>query len=114
MVPDSGTIRRMNTKHRKTLDMVFAMPVSSSIRWKDIESLFVALGADVNERAGSRVAVVLCGQIYVFHRPHPRPDTDKGAVVSVRKWLERLGVTPETIDVWLQERSTHDDQFDDD
>jgi len=30
----------------------------------------------------------------VFHRPHPSPDTDKGAVASIRKWLETNGVKP--------------------
>jgi len=30
----------------------------------------------------------------VFHRPHPSPDTDKGAVASIRKWLEQHGVEP--------------------
>jgi hypothetical protein len=30
----------------------------------------------------------------VFHRPHSSPDTDKGAVASIRKWLETNGVKP--------------------
>ena len=65
-----------------------------NIHWSDIESLFVALGADVSERAGSRIAVVLFDEVRVFHRPHPSPCTDKGAVVSIRKWLEENEVTP--------------------
>ena len=40
------------------------------------------------------VAVVLYGEVRVFHRPHPSPQTDKGAVASVRRWLEQHGVTP--------------------
>ena len=32
------------------------------------------------------------GRRRVFHRPHPSPDADKGAVVSIRKWLEKNGV----------------------
>ena len=52
------------------------------------------LGADVSERAGSRVAVVLFGEVRVFHRPHPSPNTDKGAAASVRKWLEENEVMP--------------------
>ena len=43
---------------------------------------------------GSRVAVVLFEEVRVFHRPHPSPNTDKGAVASVRKWLEQYGVEP--------------------
>jgi hypothetical protein len=82
----------MNKKHRKTLTVIFARPVSSSIKWSDIEALFVALGAEVEEREGSRIGIVLFGEVQVFHRPHPHKETDKGAVVSVKKWLERNGV----------------------
>ena len=57
-------------------------------------SLFVALGAEVIEREGSRVAVVLFNGVRVFRRPHPKSDTDKGAVLSICKWLENHGVTP--------------------
>ena len=50
------------------------------------------LGGKISEREGSRIAVVLFGEVRVFHRPHPSPNTDKGAVASVRKWLEQHGV----------------------
>jgi len=81
-------------KHLKTLELIFKRPTSGNIHWTDIESLFVALGADISERAGSRVSVVLFGEVRIFHRPHPSPSTDKGAVVSIRKWLELNEVTP--------------------
>ena len=84
----------MQNKHRNTLEAIFARPVSGTIRWQDIESLFVALGAEVTERAGSRIGIYLFGEVRVFHRPHPSPMTDKGAVASIRKWLESHGVKP--------------------
>ncbi len=84
----------MKRKHQKTLAQIFQRPTSANIAWKDVESLFKALGADVSERAGSRVAVVLFGEVRVFHRPHPSPDTDKGAITSIRKWLEEYEVRP--------------------
>ena len=80
----------MKKKHQMTLKQIFARPVSGSIRWADIEALFVELGAEVSERAGSR----MFGEVRVFHRPHPAPTTDKGAVASVRIWLESHGVKP--------------------
>jgi hypothetical protein len=40
------------------------------------------------------VEVFLFGVVRVFHRPHPLPDTDKGAVAAIRKWLEENGVKP--------------------
>jgi hypothetical protein len=84
----------MKRAHQKTLDAVFAHPTSANIAWKDIEALFIGLGAGISEREGSRVAVVLFNEVRVFHRPHPSPKADKGAVVSVKKWLEQHGVKP--------------------
>lgn len=82
----------MKNKHRKTLALIFARPISGNIRWNDIESLFKNLGAEIKEAEGSRVRVFLFGEIRVFHRPHPSPATDKGAVESIRKWLDENGV----------------------
>ena len=84
----------MKRKHQKTLEQIFNRPISGNISWSEIESLFRALGAEVTERAGSRVAVVLFGEVRVFHRPHPSPNTDKGAVASIRKWFELYEVKP--------------------
>ena len=84
----------MKRKHQKTLCQVYTRPTSGNIPWTDIEALFKTLGADVSERAGSRVAVVLFGEVRVFHRPHPSPNTDKGAIASIRKWLELYEVRP--------------------
>jgi HicA toxin of bacterial toxin-antitoxin, len=85
---------KMKRAHVKTLELIFARPVSANVRWTDIEALFLELGAIVNEREGSRIAVVLFGQVQVYHHPHPRPTTDKGAIASIRKWLESNGVKP--------------------
>jgi uracil DNA glycosylase len=84
----------MKGAHRKALEAVFSHPVSANIAWKDSEALLIALGAAVSEREGSRIAVVLFNEVRVFHRPHPSPKADKGAVSSVRKWLEQHGVKP--------------------
>ncbi len=97
----------MQKKHIKTLKAIFSRPVSAAIRWKEIEALFIALGAEIQEREGSRVAVFLFGQVKVFHRPHPTPTTDKGAVASVRTWLEQNFVTPDSINKVIEE---HDDE----
>lgn len=84
----------MKRKHQRTLELIFSRPVSGNVRWSDIEALFGELGAEIAEREGSRVEVFLFGAVRVFHRPHPSPDTDKGAVASIRKWLEENGVKP--------------------
>lgn len=84
----------MKRKHQKTLELLFARPVSGNIPWRDIEALLVELGAQIGEREGSRVLVRLFGERRVFHRPHPSPTTDKGAAASLRDWLRDNGVTP--------------------
>jgi hypothetical protein len=84
----------LNNKHQRTLQDIFRRPVSGTVNWRDIEALFIALGGEIKQRAGSRIAVILFGEVMVFHRPHPAPSTDKGAVNSVRKWLENNGVRP--------------------
>ena len=84
----------MKRKHRKTLELIFSKPTSANINWKDIEALFVALDGELTEREGSRIGVRLFNQRRVFHRPHPSPKTDKGAIVSIRKWLKENGVEP--------------------
>ncbi len=84
----------MKRKSQRMLDAIFAHPTSANVKWRDIEGLFRELGAEISEREGSRIAVVLFKEVRVFHRPHPAPDTDKGAVASIRKWFEQHGVTP--------------------
>jgi hypothetical protein len=84
----------MRRKHKVTMEAIYARPASGSIRWQDIEALLLALGAEISEAQGSRVRIFLFGEIRVFHRPHPSPDTDKGAVAAIRKWLEANGIQP--------------------
>ena len=84
----------MNRKQQKTLEAIFEEPVRANIAWKDIEALFLVLGAEVSEGSGSRVRIALHGVRAVFHRPHPQKETDKGAVKSVRRFLQEAGVTP--------------------
>jgi hypothetical protein len=67
----------MRRRHRRILEAIFAHPVSANIQWRDIEALFIELGAEIGEREGSRVAVVLFG-----------------AVASIRNWLRQHGVMP--------------------
>ena len=84
----------VNSRQKKTLELIFKDPVSANIPWKDIESLLRALGCEISEGNGSRVRLALGGVRAVFHRPHPNPETDKGAVKSMRKFLTNAGHQP--------------------
>lgn len=82
----------MNAKQKKIYEQIFKNPVQSDIIWQDIESLLKSLGANITEGNGSRVRIELNGERAVFHRPHPERVTDKGAVKSMRRFLENAGV----------------------
>ena len=82
----------MNSKNTKTLESIYKRPIPSNILWSDIESLLISLGAEITEGAGSRVRVKLNEERAVFHRPHPEKVTEKGAVSSVKRFLENAGV----------------------
>jgi HicA toxin of bacterial toxin-antitoxin, len=84
----------MKRKHLKTLQLIFSRPVSANVRWADVEALLLELGAHLEEREGSRVLVRLFGELRVFHRPHTSPTTDKGALATLRDWLDNNGVKP--------------------
>jgi len=84
----------MTARHRRTLHAIFENPVRANILWSDIESLLRACGAEISEGRGSRVRIALNGVRAVFHRPHPQKETDRGAVVSMRRFLTEAGLEP--------------------
>ena len=82
----------MTTKHRKTLAAVFARLTLASIVFSDIEALVKALGGMVVEREGSRVKMVLMGEEWRCHRPHPGKEAKRYQVEELREVFERVGV----------------------
>jgi hypothetical protein len=83
----------MNSKQRKTLESIFQYPIQANILWPDIENLLIGLGSEISEGAGSRIRIKLNGVRAVFYRPHPQKTTDKGAVNSMKRFLQNAGVT---------------------
>ncbi len=84
----------MNAKQRRTLERLFANPPPAEIPWSDVISLVEALGATVQQRAGSRVAIRLNGYVAVFHEPHPERKARRLLIHDVRDFLQRAGITP--------------------
>lgn len=82
----------MNNKQIKTYKEIYKTPTPANLSWNDIESMLLALGAEISEGEGSRVRIKLNGERAVFHRPHPDTNTDKGAVKSIRRFLENARV----------------------
>ena len=67
-------------------------PTQSGINWADIESLFAACGAYIEEREGSRIYVDLNDVVGHFHRPHPAKEARKSVVRSVKRFLKEAGI----------------------
>jgi hypothetical protein len=84
----------MNKSHRSTLEAIFSQPVTATLEWRRIESLFDALGPQTIEGRGSRVRFILNGIIATFHRPHPVKEAKPYQVRDARYFLENAGVKP--------------------
>jgi hypothetical protein len=84
----------MKAKHRRTLEAIFATPTRAGIAFSDIEALIIAIGGEVREGEGSRVAFELKGSRRYLHRPHPGTEAKKYQVEELREWLKYLEVKP--------------------
>lgn len=84
----------MNSKHRKTLDALFAKQLPRNLAFRDIESLLRAVGCDADEGDGSRVLFTRDGVDWPTHRPHPGKESRPYHIKEVREFLETLGVRP--------------------
>lgn len=82
-------------KHLSLVERIFHEPPPADVRWAEVRSLLSALGAEITESRGSRVRLFLNGVRAVFHRPHLRPEMDRRAVRSLRRFLREAGVGPE-------------------
>lgn len=87
-------MKGMNSKHRKTLEAIFASPTQGSIKFTAVESLIVALGGAVREGTGSRVAFQIGNSVTHAHRPHPGKEAKKYQIEEIRTWLQTQGVEP--------------------
>jgi hypothetical protein len=82
----------MSKQHQKILEAIFNTPVPSTLEWRRIEALFIALGARVIEGRGSRVRYELHNLVATFHRPHPQKEAKPYQVRDARRFLEQLGI----------------------
>ena len=84
----------MNQRQRETLDKIFQAPVPTSMEWRDIEALFLVLGARTVEGRGSRVRFELNGVVATFHRPHPEKEAKPYQVRDARDFLLQARIRP--------------------
>ncbi|MFT4193206.1 type II toxin-antitoxin system HicA family toxin [Ottowia sp.] len=84
----------MNSKHRKTLEAIFAKPTLGTVVFRDIEALMLAVGCTLTEGAGSRMRFDKGGFAWLCHRPHPGKEAKRYQVEDAREFLSNIGVTP--------------------
>lgn len=92
MLPLCAIIKPMNNKQKKTLEAIFTDPVNGNLEWRKIESLLIALEAEMVEGNGSRVLFKLNDEKLDIHRPHPGKEALKYRVKDVRNFLINTGV----------------------
>ena len=73
---------------------IFRHPTAPNVKWDDVLTLLEWYEAEFEGREGSRHAFTLNEEVILLHRPHPGNEIDKGAVQSLRKFLERAGKKP--------------------
>lgn len=83
----------MNHRHRKVLHALFAHPINANIDFKDVEHVLTELGAEVDNKSGSRIGVTLKGHSAAFH--YGNHSVPKEEVIQIRRFLESCGVKPE-------------------
>ena len=64
------------------------------MRFSEVAALIVALGGEVREGAGSRVAFELKGKPVYLQRPHPGHEAKRYQVEEVREFLRSLEIQP--------------------
>ena len=84
----------MNKKQRRTLADIYEKPTRSDVSWRNVESLFKAIGSEIFEGAGSRVSVVFNKRILNIHKPHQSGNLKKYVVEKVRDFLNIIEVKP--------------------
>ena len=88
----------MSHKHRHVLEAIYREPVSSTIQWREVESLVRHLGADIEPSHGARFRVVLNKREFFLHHPHHSNEFAKVEVKHLRECLASAGVTLSSYD----------------
>jgi HicA toxin of bacterial toxin-antitoxin, len=85
----------VNNKHQKTLKEVFSSPTPKNIEWRRVEALLMALGCELIEGNGSRVAFIYAAKRADFHRQHPNKEAKPYQVKAVAEYLILIGMKHE-------------------
>ncbi|MDR1936788.1 MAG: type II toxin-antitoxin system HicA family toxin [Candidatus Accumulibacter sp.] len=94
----------MSHKHLHLLRSIFSDPPSANIHWREVESLLVHCGADIESAHGARFRIVLNHFEFFMHHPHNNATCPKQEIKQLREFLARAGVTPSAYEMSLGDR----------
>jgi hypothetical protein len=80
----------LSNRHRDTLEKIFTHPSSGNIEWREVRSLFDAVGTVIEEHNG-KVKVTLGSETGVLQPPRDK-DIDKQLIVDLRRMLTNAGL----------------------
>jgi hypothetical protein len=84
----------MSHRHVNVIRLIFHYPPSGNVHWRDVESLLRHVGASLEPISGARIRVKLNRTEGVLHRPHHSNVLTVTALMHLREFLARAGVTP--------------------
>lgn len=84
----------MSRHHATLIRTIFHDPPSGNVHWRDIESLLKHVGAELEPISGARIRAKLNRMEEVLHRPHHSNVLETSALLHLRGFLARAGVTP--------------------
>ena len=85
----------LHHKSQKTLEALFAHPISMNIEYSKVVHMFKELGAEVEETKKHHLKVKLNDKEMTFAHPHHKNIDDKNQVVALRDFLKDCGISPE-------------------
>jgi hypothetical protein len=80
--------------HANLIRSIFHDPPGGNVHWREIESLLRHVGCEIEPLSGARVRVRLDRMEDILHRPHHGNTLDAKALLHLRGFLARAGVTP--------------------
>ena len=86
----------MKHKQHGILNAIFAHPVSGNVDPRQAFALVEALGGEVTHGGHGQIVIKLGGHTHGFH--DVRHALSKDDVVTLRKFLEQAGFTPESVE----------------
>jgi len=84
----------MSHKHARLLNDIFRDPISANLHWRDVESLLLHLGAEIQSSRGAGVHLILNGVEHMAHRPHHGGTCSKQDIRHLREFLAAAGISP--------------------